>query len=115
VPSGLLIEMPLTMGGLLAFGCSTLVKELLATIGLLAVMSGALVEEALCGSLVKKLLTTSDLLSLTSGFLIEMVLAGCYLLAMALAFPQFIHGTLPVLVGSLLMSATSSKNRPPLW
>ncbi len=45
----LLVEKPLTTGGLLAFVGCTLVKELLAMIGLLALMSGFLVEMALVG------------------------------------------------------------------
>jgi hypothetical protein len=102
-------------GGLLAFVGGLLVKELLARIGLLVVVSSALVMEALGGSLVKKLLMRSDLLLLRSGFLIKMALAGRCLLAMALIFSQFVHSPLPVLVGGLLMSMTSSKNPPPQW
>ncbi len=45
----LLVEKPLTTGGLLAFVGCTLVKELLAMIGLLALASGILVEMALVG------------------------------------------------------------------
>jgi hypothetical protein len=45
----LLVKKPLTTGGLLAFVGSTLIKELLAMIGLLALTSGFLVEMALVG------------------------------------------------------------------
>ena len=45
----LLVEKPLTTGGLLAFVGSTLVEELLALIGLLALTSSFLVEMALVG------------------------------------------------------------------
>jgi hypothetical protein len=45
----LLVEKPLTTGGLLAFVGSTLVGELLAMIGLLALTSGFLVKMALVG------------------------------------------------------------------
>jgi hypothetical protein len=45
----LLIKKPLTTGGLLEFVGSTLVKELLAMIGLLVLTSGFLVEMALVG------------------------------------------------------------------
>jgi hypothetical protein len=83
----LLVEKPLMMGGLLAFVGGTLLKELLATIGLLA---------------------------LTSGFLVKMALAGRRLEAMVLVLPQLAHGLFPVLVGGLLMSATSGKNSLPM-
>jgi hypothetical protein len=84
----LLIEKPLTTGSLLAFVGGTLDKELLTTIGLLA---------------------------LTSGFLVKMVLAGRRLEAMALVLPQFVHSLFPVLVGGLLASAASGKNPSSQW
>ncbi len=84
----LLVEKPLTTGGLLAFIGGTLGKESLVTIGLLA---------------------------LTSGFLVEMALAGRRLEAMALVLPQFVHSSFPVLVGGLLASAASGKNLPSQW
>ncbi len=86
--------------------CSHLIKKLLMRGGLLAVVGGMLVKE---------LLATIGLLSLTSSFLVKMALAGCCLLAMALVFPQFVHNSLPVLVGGLLASKTSGKNWTPQW
>ncbi len=62
----------MTTDGLLAFVGGTLVKESLATIGLLA---------------------------LTSDFLVEMALAGCCLEAMALVLPQVVDRPLPIPVG----------------
>ncbi len=76
----LLIKKPLTMDGFLAFVGGTLVKELLATINLLA---------------------------LTSGFLVEMALAGCRLEAMALLLPQVVDCPLPIPVGVFPAGASS--------
>ncbi len=84
----LLVEKPLTTGGLLAFVGSTLVKESLGMIGLLALMS---------------------------SFLVKMALVGRRLEAMVLVLPQFIHSLFPVLVGGLLASAASGKNPPSQW
>ncbi len=82
----LLVEKPLTTGGLLAFVGSMLVKESLATIGLLA---------------------------LTSVFLVEMALAGCCLEAVALVLLQFVNRPLPILVGTFCTGASPKKNGPP--
>jgi hypothetical protein len=75
----LLVEKPLTTDGLLSFIGSTLVKESLVTI---------------------------DLLALTSGFLVEMALAGCRLEAMALVLPQGVDRPLPILVGAFCAGAS---------
>ncbi len=84
----LLVKELLTAGSLLAFVGSTLVKESLVTIGLLA---------------------------LTSGFLIEMALAGRCLEAMALVLPQGVDCPLPILVGAFRAGASPMKNGPPGW
>ncbi len=69
----LFVKKPLTMGSLLAFVGGTLIEELLATIGLLA---------------------------LTSSFLVKIALAGCCLEAMALVLPHGVDCPLPMLVST---------------
>jgi hypothetical protein len=104
VINSLLVEKPLTTGGLLAFVGGSLVEESLATIGLLAFIGSALVEEALA---------MSCLLLFASSLLVNMALAGCRLEAVALILPQGIDRPLPILVGAFRAGASLEKDGPP--
>ncbi len=76
----LLVEKLLTMGGLLMFIGNTLIKELLARIGLLA---------------------------LTSGFLVKMAMGGHRLEAIGLVLPHGINCLLSVPVGTFFRMGAS--------
>jgi hypothetical protein len=99
--SGILVEDALATHSLLAFKGSS--KALRGASSLLA---GGL-QAFVCGTLVKESLATIGLLALTSGFLVEMALVGRRLEAMALILPQFVDCLLPILVGAFRTGSSS--------
>ncbi len=55
------------------------------------------------------------LLVVMSGVFVKEALASFCLLAMVLLIPQFVHGPFPVPVSGVLASVASCKNHPPQW
>ena len=94
----------------MAFVGGTLVKESLATIGLLAFIGSTFVKKALSGTSSR---LVGGLLVFMGGTLVKKALAGCHLEAVVLVLPQFIDHPLPILVGAFRVGASPKKNGPP--
>jgi hypothetical protein len=87
-----------------------LVEDALATHSLLAFEGSSFVKKALSGA---SSLLAGGLLAFVGSKLVKQALAGCHLEAVALVLPQFVHRSLPILVGAFGAGASPKKNGPP--